>query len=551
MGGHLLKSKFVSFCTKSINDDYKGKQAGYKLGLDKVREEDSDDELSASVVPDSIEVRSIKSIGSGNKGRTFKWLWNQSRGTMRHKSHAKGHVETDGYPEPGSVVNKSTKMEIRGNEVVLFGETLKIDRTGQEPEDGDEELIYSEEHSVPPYSFYDWNNKYDKKAPPPVYFRFEDLTKPKPTDKDEILQAFKINNNGYLECTDEKIIEGNKGVIPYVLKQMAKNVLSGKSIVAISLPVRIFQQKSLLERILDACSFVPTYCSKACKATNELDRMKYLICLIVAGMFVSADLRKPFNPILGETLEGYFKDGTRIYMEHTSHHPPISSYLIEGPKEYAFKMYGAVEFKANIKNAGNILDIFFEGATHVEFPDGHVIEFHYPTTKVSGLMWGDRTVNIEGTGILIDHKYDQRGIIVFNPKVPRFDNTDEPTSFEGLIYKSKSKVRQKKKIESLSDVTDIESEICELYGNTLKEVIIDDEQYWDINDHKPYRFFPNPTVLPSDSRFREDLIWLVYENHEYSQEWKSKLEVQQRYDKKLRLACETKRKKKKQKFIME
>lgn len=78
------------------------------------------------------------------------------------------------------------------------------------------------------------------------------INKPKHTLKDDILASFTVNKNGYLECTDEKITEANKGVIPYVLKQMAKNVLTGQGIISISLPVRIFQPKSLLERILDA-----------------------------------------------------------------------------------------------------------------------------------------------------------------------------------------------------------------------------------------------------------------------------------------------------------
>mmetsp|Transcript_19300 Transcript_19300/g.18997 ORF Transcript_19300/g.18997 Transcript_19300/m.18997 type:complete len:280 (+) Transcript_19300:786-1625(+) len=277
--------------------------------------------------------------------------------------------------------------------------------------------------------------------------------------------------------------------------------------------------------------------------------MKYILAFIVSGMYMSADLRKPFNPILGETLEGYFKDGTRIYMEHISHHPPISSYLIEGPAEYAFKMYGAVEFKGSIKNKGNVLNIFFEGANYVEFPDGHLIEFHYPTTRVSGLMWGERTVNIEGTGILIDHDHDTRGIVVFNPESPEFDVTTEPTSFEGLIYTSESKELQKKKIASLKDVTDIEEEICDVWGNVLEELLIDNEKFWEIDSYTPYRCFPMPTSLPSDCRYREDLLWLQYDNLKYSQEWKGKLEVQQRHDKKMRLNCEKARKKKKTKFV--
>lgn len=340
----------------------------------------------------------------------------------------------------------------------ILGETKDIDRTGQDPEDIAEEMVYSSSIPTPPYSFLE-TMKYDKKAPPPLYFRFEDLNIPKPVEKDEILQSFFVNERGYLECSDEKIKEANKGVIPFILKELAKNLLTGKGIVAISLPVRIFQPKSLLERILDACSFVPTFFKKACETTDELLRMKYILAFIVSGMYVSADLRKPFNPILGETLEGYFKDGSKIYVEHISHHPPISSYLIEGPPEYAYRMYGSVEFKANVKNKGNVINIFFEGANYVEFPDKHKIEIHYPTTRVSGLVWGERTLNIDGTGVIIDHKNGTKGVVVFHPSKPRHDFTVLPTHFEGVLYKQAVGVEQKKEIASLKDIADIDEEI--------------------------------------------------------------------------------------------
>ena len=85
----------------------------------------------------------------------------------------------------------------------------------------------------------------------------------------------------------------------------------------------------------------------------------------------------------------------------------------------------------------NKLDVDFKNILHVL--DGHEIEFHYPTTRVSGLVWGDRTVNIEGTGVVIDLENDNRGTVVFNPTKPSFDCTTEPTSFEGMIYTSQNK----------------------------------------------------------------------------------------------------------------
>ncbi len=37
---------------------------------------------------------------------------------------------------------------------------------------------------------------------------------------------------------------------------------------------------------------------------------------------------KPFNPIIGETYQGYWPDGSSIFCEHTSHHPPITNFFV-------------------------------------------------------------------------------------------------------------------------------------------------------------------------------------------------------------------------------
>jgi hypothetical protein len=75
----------------------------------------------------------------------------------------------------------------------------------------------------------------------------------------------------------------------------------------------------------------------------------------------------------------------------------------------------------------------------------------------------------------------------------------------------------------------------------LKNIFFDDEEYWNINKFTPCFIKPETYVLPSDGRFREDLIWLwrsrhaenkeSKENYEtYSQSWKLLLEIVQRRD---------------------
>lgn len=57
------------------------------------------------------------------------------------------------------------------------------------------------------------------------------------------------------------------------------------------------------------------------------------------------------NPILGETLQATYNDGTLVYAEQISHHPPISAYLIYGPKnQYIFSGYYCYEAKAGLNS---------------------------------------------------------------------------------------------------------------------------------------------------------------------------------------------------------
>ena len=108
--------------------------------------------------------------------------------------------------------------------------------------------------------------------------------------------------------------------------------MEGRGIVAVSLPVRIFEKRSTIERICDLWCTGPKYLKQAALESDPVNQMKNVIAFIVSGMHMVACMRKPFNPILGETYEGVWPDGTRIYNEHISHHPPITCFLVEHPE---------------------------------------------------------------------------------------------------------------------------------------------------------------------------------------------------------------------------
>jgi hypothetical protein len=69
-------------------------------------------------------------------------------------------------------------------------------------------------------------------------------------------------------------MEKQKGVMKDVLSKAAGNLFSGQSIIGISLPVRIFEPRSLLERICDWYGFAPVFLKQAGLMEDKIERFK-------------------------------------------------------------------------------------------------------------------------------------------------------------------------------------------------------------------------------------------------------------------------------------
>ena len=81
------------------------------------------------------------------------------------------------------------------------------------------------------------------------------------------------------------------------------------------------------------------------------------------------------NPVLGETLQGSYSDGTKIYCEQISHHPPISYFLVVGPHEsYRYVGYYAFEASAGL----NSMTLVNKGRRTFHFNNGDVITANFP-----------------------------------------------------------------------------------------------------------------------------------------------------------------------------
>lgn len=103
-------------------------------------------------------------------------------------------------------------------------------------------------------------------------------------------------------------------------------------------------------------------------------------------------------------FEAFWPDGTEIYMEHTSHHPPVSNFLIRDFNN-KYRIYGHYEYKASLK--GNSLVGRQEGPNIIEFfDDGQKIEYVLPQISISGLLFGSRILEWFGSIQFTDVKND-------------------------------------------------------------------------------------------------------------------------------------------------
>lgn len=127
---------------------------------------------------------------------------------------------------------------------------------------------------------------------------------------------------------------------------------------------------------------------KAADASN-LERLKYITVFTMAMLTNSIGGTKPFNPILGETFQALIGKNTEVYIEQTSHHPPIMNYYIKNPK---FICFGHSEVEIN--SGANSMLAETKGKLYLKFNDGGLYRFYPPKFLVTGLMLGKRFMNM-------------------------------------------------------------------------------------------------------------------------------------------------------------
>ena len=104
----------------------------------------------------------------------------------------------------------------------------------------------------------------------------------------------------------------------------------------ISLPIFIFDPRSLLEMWVWQNGYCDEFLEKAFLEKDPIERLKYATTYALTKMHLCVAQQKPFNPILGETFRSKLGDSL-FYLEQTSDHPPQINFYVIGKN---YKLFG-------------------------------------------------------------------------------------------------------------------------------------------------------------------------------------------------------------------
>jgi len=349
----------------------------------------------------------------------------------------------------------------------------------------------------------------------------------------KVWESNERHKDGGLRYKDEAELKKQRGVAWDVVKSLGSSILEGKELTNQCLPIYLFESRSFLERLTDIWAYGPKFLPLAAAQKDSVERMKHVITFALSGLHLLTTIKKPFNPILGETHQSLFPDGTEIFCEQTLHHPPTSNWEVI-PKDQSYKFWGHLMWGGSCR--ANTVKGTQKGACNIDFPDGTRITYTLPDILIKGLMWGDRIMELSGNMTFTDEKNNLECEIIFNPGALGLIKSifskakDSADSFKGNIIRIQPNVSSGGKKKSSSEV------ICAVEGSWLSHIDIDGKRLWDIT-MVPDGVCPHPSPLPSDSRFRSDLVALRAGDVEKAKECKNVLEERQRYEKKLRTKC--------------
>lgn len=315
---------------------------------------------------------------------------------------------------------------------------------------------------------------------------------------------------------------------PNVLGIIRKNI--GKDLTSIPLPVLVNEPLTILQRNVEKLEYI-TLVDDAISLPDLDDgqRILRIAAFVVSTLSGSRDrersTRKPFNPLLGESYELVREDlGFRSISEKVCHRPPIFASHTES-KDWIFTHSPSPHQSFWGKNA----EIVIKGVAKIIVKKtGEIYSWETPTSLLKNIIVGEKYLE-PSSQVTIKSSKGHKAVIDFDKsgmfsgrsegvKVTAFDSSKKQYPYtlagkwtESLLLKSDDSETTIWKVSKLLQPVKKKYGYPEFVAGLNKTTKIEEG------------FLP-----PTDSRLRPDLIAYEKGDVDTAEEWKLKLEEDQR-----------------------
>ncbi|XP_064305958.1 oxysterol-binding protein-related protein 8 isoform X4 [Phalacrocorax carbo] len=267
----------------------------------------------------------------------------------------------------------------------------------------------------------------------------------------------------------EVVSEENKSLIWTLLKQ----VRPGMDLSKVVLPTFILEPRSFLDKLSDYY-YHADFLSEAALEENAYNRMKKVVKWYLSGFYKKPKgLKKPYNPILGETFRCMWihprtNSKTFYIAEQVSHHPPISAFYVSNRKD-GFCLSGSILAKS--KFYGNSLSAILDGEGRLTFLNrGEDYVMTMPYAHCKGILYGTMTLELGGTVNITCEKTGYSATIEFKLK-PFLGNNDSVNQISGKIKLGKEVLAiLEGHWDSEVTISDKKTDVTETFWNPTSEI---------------------------------------------------------------------------------
>ncbi|XP_019880749.1 oxysterol-binding protein-related protein 8 [Aethina tumida] len=199
---------------------------------------------------------------------------------------------------------------------------------------------------------------------------------------------------GEMGAQVEELAEEHKSLIWYLVKQ----VRPGMDLSKVVLPTFILEPRSFLDKLSDSYYHVDIL-SSAVLEDDAFTRMKTVVKWYLSGLYKKPrGLKKPYNPILGETFRCYWlhPNGSKTFYlaEQVSHHPPVSAFYVTNRQD-GFSISASI--LARSKFYGNSTSAILDGTAVLSLlPRGEDYRLTVPYAHCKGILMGTLTMELGG-----------------------------------------------------------------------------------------------------------------------------------------------------------